>query len=84
MLYHDTGNYMVSLTGLPTRYVCEVLIMTQVTQLEQTMNVLVALMFALQLTLAALGAIGNHVFLTRMHATHRRKDEGPWYLQSTG
>ena len=49
----------------------------QVTQLEQTMNLLVALMFVLQLSLAALGALGNHVFLTR-------KDAGAWYLETTG
>lgn len=41
------------------------------------MNLLVALMFVLQLSLAALGALGNHVFLAR-------KDAGAWYLETTG
>ena len=51
--------------------------MLQVTQLEQNMNVLVALMFALQLTLAFLGAIGSHTFYTT-------RDAGAWYLGRPG
>lgn len=51
--------------------------MLQVTQLEQNMNILVALMFALQLTLAFLGAIGSHTFYTT-------RDAGAWYLGRPG
>eukprot|EP00891_Asterochloris_glomerata_P006425 jgi/Astpho2/6425/e_gw1.00093.28.1_t len=49
----------------------------KVTQLEQNMNILVALMFALQLTLAFLGAIGSHTFYTT-------RDAGAWYLGRPG
>ena len=51
--------------------------MLQVTQLEQNMNILVAFMFALQLTLAFLGAIGSHTFYTT-------RDAGAWYLGKPG
>ena len=66
--------------GAATPEVCRALrhaAMLQVTQLEQNMNILVAFMFALQLTLAFLGAIGSHTFYTT-------RDAGAWYLGKPG
>ncbi|KAK9838944.1 hypothetical protein WJX74_006434 [Apatococcus lobatus] len=49
----------------------------KVTQLERTMNLLVALVFAVQVIWSVLASIGNYVFLTSHEPQH-------WYLRSTG
>ena len=49
----------------------------QVTQLEKTMNLLVAMVFAVQIGWAVLASLGNYHFL----CTHERQH---WYLKSRG
>ncbi|KAK9868497.1 hypothetical protein WJX84_001581 [Apatococcus fuscideae] len=49
----------------------------KVTQLERTMNLLVAMVFALQVMLSVMASIGNYIFLKSHEPRH-------WYLKSTG
>ena len=49
----------------------------QVTRLERTMNLLVAMVFAVQVIWSVLASIGNYLFLTSHEPQH-------WYLRSTG
>lgn len=49
----------------------------QVTRLERTMNLLVAMIFAVQVIWSVLASIGNYLFLTSHEPQH-------WYLRSTG